>query len=104
MPVVSLTLAILRRAELGFLGVMVLTCRQTPLLCGQLFKAGDLLFFFLDILPDLINWEIVGIVYSFAFSPARASFSSLASDFLLSSAFSISISLCARNPVPAGIK
>jgi hypothetical protein len=25
------TLAILRKPELGFLGVMVLTCRQTPL-------------------------------------------------------------------------
>ncbi len=61
MPVVNLTLAILRSAELGFLGVMVRTCKHTPRLCGQAFKAGDLLFFFLDILPNLINCEIVGI-------------------------------------------
>ncbi len=61
MPVVSLTLAILRKAEFGFLGVIVRTCRQTPLLCGQAFKAGDLVFFFFNTLPNLINCEIVGI-------------------------------------------
>jgi hypothetical protein len=43
-PLVSLTLAILRRAELGFLGVVVFTCVQTPLRCGQLFNAGDFVF------------------------------------------------------------
>ena len=32
MPFVSLTLAIFRRAELGFFGVFVVTFRQTPLL------------------------------------------------------------------------
>ncbi len=63
MPVVSLTLAILRKAELGFLGVMVRTCKHTPRLCGHPFKAGDFVFFFLDILPNLINWEIVGIFF-----------------------------------------
>ena len=48
MPLDSRTRAILRNAELGFFGVMVLTCRHTPRLCGQAFKAGDLVFFFLD--------------------------------------------------------
>ena len=58
---VNLTLAILRKAEFGFLGVIVRTCKQTPRLWGQALRAGDLLFFFLDILPNLINCEIVGI-------------------------------------------
>jgi hypothetical protein len=53
--VVNLTLAILRNAELGFFGVIVRTCKQTPLRCGEFFKAGDLLFFFCEILPNLIN-------------------------------------------------
>ena len=65
MPVVSLTLAIFLSAEFGFFGVMVRTCRQTPLRCGQLFNAGDLDFFFFEILPNLISWEIVGIVLFF---------------------------------------
>jgi len=34
-PVQSLDLAILRRAELGFLGVAVLTAVHTPLFCGE---------------------------------------------------------------------
>jgi hypothetical protein len=61
MPVVNLTLATLRKAELGFFGVIVRTCKHTPRLCGQAFKAGDLLFLCLEILPNLINCEIVGI-------------------------------------------
>ncbi len=61
MPVVSLTLAILRKAELGFFGVIVLTCRHTPRRCGHAFKAGDFVFFFLEILPNLISCVIVGI-------------------------------------------
>ncbi len=32
--------ATLRRAEFGFLGVMVLTCKQTPRFCGQACMAG----------------------------------------------------------------
>ncbi len=39
----SLTLVILRRAELGFLGVIVLTCKHTPRFCGQRSKTGALL-------------------------------------------------------------
>ena len=44
-PDVNLTRATFLNAELGFLGVVVYTLVQTPLLCGQLFKAGDLFFF-----------------------------------------------------------
>ena len=35
MPLVSRTLATLRRAEFGFLGVCVLTRMQTPRFCGE---------------------------------------------------------------------
>jgi hypothetical protein len=43
LPVVSFTLAILRNAELGFLGVFVVTLVQVPLFAGQTIKAGELL-------------------------------------------------------------
>ena len=33
-PLVSLTRATLRSAELGFFGVTVFTCRHTPRFCG----------------------------------------------------------------------
>ena len=65
-PVVSLTLAIFLSAELGFLGVMVLTCKHTPLLWGQALSAGDFVFFFFDILPSRISCEIVGMALSFS--------------------------------------
>ena len=39
-PFVSLTLATFLKAELGFLGVVVLTTVQTPLLCGHSLSAG----------------------------------------------------------------
>jgi len=45
----------LRKAELGFLGVIVLTCRQTPLLCGDFCSAGDLFLELNFFLPFLIN-------------------------------------------------
>jgi hypothetical protein len=64
----SLTLAILRIAELGFLGVWVLTAVQTPRFCGEelsvscFFKvfnpfcsAGDLDFFTETSLPFLTS-------------------------------------------------
>ena len=35
MPLVNLTLAILRNAEFGFLGVVVFTWMQTPRFCGE---------------------------------------------------------------------
>src|SRR5207248_7559838 len=34
------TRATLRRAEFGFLGVMILTCKHTPFFCGQPCSAG----------------------------------------------------------------
>src|SRR5690349_2289802 len=70
MPLVSLTRATLRRAEFGFLGVVVYTRVQTPRLCGAA-------TFFFRPLPDLrpgvaslrlgatlplrINWLVVGM-------------------------------------------
>jgi hypothetical protein len=38
------TLQTLRKAEFGFLGVVVYTRVHTPRRCGQAFKAGTLLF------------------------------------------------------------
>ena len=74
MPLVKRTLATLRKAEFGFLGVVVNTFTQTPLLKGEndsagLFfitlkirnKAGALVFFAFDFRPFFINWLIVGI-------------------------------------------
>jgi hypothetical protein len=62
--VVNLTLATLRRAEFGFLGVEVYTRVQTPLFCGAPFSAGVLVFFFTRFLPLRTNWLIVGIFSS----------------------------------------
>jgi len=70
MPLESLTLAILRKAEFGFLGVVVVTFKQTPRLkaaplANSCFfrlkvlettrKAGVFDFFFLDCRFFLIN-------------------------------------------------
>jgi hypothetical protein len=43
-PVVSLTLAAFRLAELGFLGFMMMTCETTPLRCGFCTKSGERTF------------------------------------------------------------
>jgi hypothetical protein len=74
MPLVNRTLAIFRRAELGFLGVVVVTFVQTPLLKGAgkytgLFfkrlnpraKATVFDFRWTFVLFFLINWLMVGI-------------------------------------------
>lgn len=74
MPFVNLTLAILRKAEFGFLGVVVETFVQTPRLKGEGKNTG---LFFKTLKPFakatvlclertfvlffLINWFIVGI-------------------------------------------
>jgi len=58
---VNRTLATLRRAEFGFLGVVVYTRVHTPRLCGQLSRALDLLFARMISLPFLTNCCIVGI-------------------------------------------
>ena len=47
--------AILRNAEFGFLGVRVVTCRQTPRRCGQALRARDLLFLTFEVLPNLTS-------------------------------------------------
>ena len=79
MPLVSLTLATLRRAELGFLGVMVRTFRHTPRFCGLPFLPRVILFsiefsvnrsagvlgFFRDLLRRLrTSWLMVGTILS----------------------------------------
>jgi uncharacterized oligopeptide transporter (OPT) family protein len=46
----------------SIVGVVVVTERQTPLLCGQESKIGDLLFSAPTVLPCLISWLIVGIL------------------------------------------
>jgi len=73
---VSLTLAILRKAELGFFGVVVLTDVQTPRFCGELWsvarffrilsplcKAGAVDFLIEVSLPFLTNWLNVGKLF-----------------------------------------
>ena len=47
-PLERRTLAIFLRAELGFLGVAVLTAVQTPLFCGEAESVG---FFFKELKP-----------------------------------------------------
>jgi hypothetical protein len=61
MPLVSLTRATLRSAELGFLGVVVYTLVQTPRFCGHSFKAGAVDFLVISFLPLRISWLIVGM-------------------------------------------
>jgi hypothetical protein len=52
----------LRKAEFGFLGVVVYTRVQTPRFCGLPIKAGALLFALCLIRPLRISWLIVGTV------------------------------------------
>jgi hypothetical protein len=60
-PLVNRTLATFRKAEFGFLGVRVITCTQTPRLCGQSANAGDLDFTAIFFRPFRTSWLIVGI-------------------------------------------
>src|SRR5215472_5747880 len=75
MPLVSRTRAILRNAELGFLGVIVRTCTHTPRLSGLPFgteyrrwrsalklkrSAGAAVFFLSFARPLRTSWLIVG--------------------------------------------
>src|SRR5262249_9330554 len=60
-PLDSRTRAIFRKAEFGFFGVIVLTCRHTPRFCGHPCMAGC---FGLDrwtVRGLRINWLIVGM-------------------------------------------
>ncbi|SPE58810.1 conserved hypothetical protein [Verrucomicrobia bacterium] len=58
---VSRTFATFRIAELGFLGVRVITWMQTPRRKGEVSKAGDLDLCFSFRRPLRTNWLIVGI-------------------------------------------
>src|SRR5688572_21571638 len=61
LPLESRTRVIFRRAEFGFLGVIVRTCRQTPRLNGHLSRIGDFENFRLALRPLRTSWLIVGI-------------------------------------------
>src|ERR1700760_4225453 len=60
---VNRTLATLRSAEFGFLGVVVYTRVQTPRRCGQASKARDFDFVLICSRPLRTNCCIVGIAY-----------------------------------------
>jgi hypothetical protein len=62
-PVDKRTRATFRRAELGFLGVMVFTTVQTPRFCGHPSMAGCFGLERCGIRGALISWLIVGIRY-----------------------------------------
>jgi hypothetical protein len=61
MPLVKRTRATFRRAEFGFLGVIVRTIVQTPRRCGHACSAGDFVFRIFGLRPFRTNWLIVGI-------------------------------------------
>src|SRR5690606_36367585 len=62
-PLVRRTLATLRRAELGFLGVVVYTRVHTPRRCGQFSSAGLLLLARLATRGLRTSWLIVGMTF-----------------------------------------
>src|ERR1700733_86724 len=70
LPLESRTRATLRSAELGFLGVIVFTWRQTPRLNGDASNTGDLVLYFTGRRGLRASWLIVGIKPSFP-SPRR---------------------------------
>src|SRR3954454_13120827 len=73
LPLESRTLATLRRAELGFLGVIVLTWRQTPRLNGQASSTGDLVLYNWGRRGFRTSWLIVGMGRGFRSpGPSRA--------------------------------
>src|SRR5690348_9327010 len=70
MPLVSRTRATLRRAEFGFLGVVVYTRVHTPRRCGAAtfflrplpdFRPGVASFFLGAVRPLRMSWLVVGI-------------------------------------------
>src|SRR5436309_7677094 len=70
MPLVRRTRATLRRAELGFLGVIVYTRVQTPRRCGAAtfflrplpdLRPGVVTFLVGDLRPLRISWLVVGM-------------------------------------------
>src|SRR5258708_32904457 len=62
MPLVGRSLARLRKAEFGFLGVVVCTRVQTPRFCGEPASAGTLLLAGRRVRALRTNWLIVGII------------------------------------------
>src|SRR5215207_9036531 len=64
MPLVRRTRATLRRAELGFFGVVVYTRVHTPRRCGEPFSAGVLVLPTLSWRPLRTSWLIVGNLFS----------------------------------------
>jgi hypothetical protein len=66
-PFVNRTLATFRIAEFGFLGVRVITCKQTPRRNGAFSRAGDLLLYFNLFRPLRTSWLIVGIATFFLY-------------------------------------
>src|SRR6185503_3314794 len=60
-PLVRRTLATLRIAEFGFLGVRVMTWRHTPRRNGEFSKAGDLDLLRILFRPFRTSWLIVGM-------------------------------------------
>ena len=61
LPLDSRTRVIFRRAEFGFFGVIVLTCKQTPRFCGHFSSTGALLNFRGGLRRLRTSWLIVGI-------------------------------------------
>src|SRR5476651_2543299 len=64
-PLVRRTLATLRSAEFGFLGVVVYTRVHTPRRCGQFCIAGDLDLTTSTSRPWRTSWLMVGMGYLF---------------------------------------
>src|SRR5277367_6008475 len=60
-PLVRRTRQTLRKAELGFFGVVVYTRVQTPRFCGEAARAGTLDFQAGSFRPVRINWVVVAI-------------------------------------------
>src|SRR2546429_466728 len=71
-PFVRRTFATLRIAEFGFLGVRVITCRQTPRRYGARSRAGDLDLYFNLLRPLRTSWLMVGIANDPSFMPVYA--------------------------------
>jgi hypothetical protein len=64
MPFVRRTRATLRKAEFGFLGVVVYTRVQTPRRCGHACRAGVFLRLITAFRSMRISWLMVGITSS----------------------------------------
>src|SRR6516165_8081119 len=65
LPLESRTRATFLRAELGFLGVIVLTWRQTPRLNGEDSRTGALVLYWTGRRGLRTSWLIVGMNLSF---------------------------------------